>query len=146
MAKSYKTSYYILYALIAVIVAVFGLFFLVGYDNFEGALRAPENTGLLMWLMFALSGITFVMFLLGVLKEIATAKKPRLIGALVFVALLVVTYFIASTEPLVLPGNKVMDSEVALRFTEMCLYSIAILFVVTVAVALFSLVKSLAKK
>lgn len=146
MTKSYKTSYYVLYALIAVIVAVFGIFFLVGYDNFEGTLRVPTNTGLLVNLMYILSAVTFVMFLLGVLKELLTAKKVRLFGALAFIALLLVTFFIGSTESLNLADGTLVDSVSTLRFANMSLLSISFLLIVTVCVTAFSVVKGLAKK
>ena len=59
MAKlSYRVSYYIMYALFAVILIVLALFYGIGYNNIVGEYNAPEHTDTLIYLMYILFGLT----------------------------------------------------------------------------------------
>lgn len=59
--KIEKLSNYVLWSVSAVIVLSFLAFFLIGFDNMEGDLRAPQLTGFLLVLQYVLGIFTFAL-------------------------------------------------------------------------------------
>ena len=90
MAKlSYKVSYYVLYALLAIILVVLGLFFFGGDAQGEAVLMGvdpemwqPANTDTLLYLVYALLGIAIVATVVGFLFQFGTALKDNPVAAL----------------------------------------------------------------
>ena len=72
--KLEKISNNVLYAVCGVIVLVFALFFLVGYDNYdESGNVAPKLTNLLMALMYILGVVTFCLMVWSLVKSARNA-------------------------------------------------------------------------
>lgn len=151
MKLSYKISYYILYALFAVILIVLGMFYFGGEmaEPVVPELSNPANTEALIYLMYVLLGsaiavtvLAFVFQFGAALKENPVKAIKSLIGVLLLVAVLVVAWFSGSEEALVLPGYDGTDNvPFWLKLTDMFLYSIYFLLVVTIASMIFSTVK-----
>lgn len=151
MKLSYKISYYILYALFAVILIVLGMFYFGGEmaEPVVPELSNPANTEALIYLMYVLLGsaiavtvLAFVFQFGAALKENPVKAIKSLIGVLLLVAVLVVAWFGGSEEALVLPGYDGTDNvPFWLKLTDMFLYSIYFLLVVTIASMIFSSVK-----
>ncbi|WP_287828419.1 hypothetical protein [Bacteroides sp.] len=151
MKLSYKISYYILYALFAVILIVLGMFYFGGEmaEPVVPELSNPANTEALIYLMYVLLGsaiavtvLAFVFQFGAALKENPVKAIKSLIGVLLLVAVLVVAWFGGSEEALVLPGYDGTDNvPFWLKLTDMFLYSIYFLLVVTIASMIFSTVK-----
>ena len=143
MKLSYKISYYILYALFAVILIVLGMFYFGGEmaEPVVPELSNPANTEALIYLMYVLLGsaiavtvLAFVFQFGAALKENPVKAIKSLIGVLLLVAVLVVAWFSGSEEALVLPGYDGTDNvPFWLKLTDMFLYSIYFLLVVTIA-------------
>ena len=118
MAKlSYKVSYYVLYALFAIIGIVLVLFYGVGYDNPNAAgLNEPQYTDALIYLKYALAAITVALAVIaGVAQFVASLKdNPKgavktLIALALLAAVIIVSYVLASTEPVMVNGEPYND-------------------------------------
>ena len=122
MAKlSYKVSYYIMYICFALILVVLGMFYFVGYNNPVGEYNAPEHTETLIYLMYAMFGICVAVTVIGAIAQFGAALRDNpksaiksLIGLVLFVVVLVVSYGMGSDSPVVL--------------ADMLIYSIYFLF------------------
>ena len=76
MAKlSYKVSYYVFYVCVALILVVLGMFYFVGYNNPVGEYNEPQNTEALIYLMYAMFGVTVVITLLVRLHSLVEALR-----------------------------------------------------------------------
>lgn len=134
MAKlSYKVSFYVLYALFAIILVVLGLFYFVGYNNPVGNLNAPQHTDTLIYLMYALLIAIVLITIAAGLAQFITALKdsPKralksLLGLVVLVAVIAISYAIGSEEPVTANGMPYTDT-FWLKITDMFIYSIYIL-------------------
>ena len=122
MAKlSYKVSYYVFYVCIALILVVLGMFFGVGYNETNAAgLVEPANTPALMYLMYAQFG--------GALKDNPKGAVKSLLGLILLVVLLIVTYNIGSSETVVLGDGSEYSDVTMLKVSDMLLYSTYVLF------------------
>ena len=104
MAKlSYKVSYYVFYVCIALILVVLGMFYFVGYTNPVGEYNEPQNTEALIYLMYAMFGVTVVITLIGAIAQFAGALKDNpkaaiksLIGRLSLRTLILFAYTIVA--------------------------------------------------
>ena len=104
MAKlSYKMSYYALYVCFAVILVVLGMFFLVGYNNPVGDMNAPEHTETLIYLMYALFGVTVGLTVIAAIAQFGAALKDNpmgaiksLLGLVLLVAVVLISYAMGS--------------------------------------------------
>lgn len=76
-AKKYMTSYYVLYACFAIIILVFGLFFLWGYDNPVGDYNAPYCTEGLMWLMYGMFAVTALLSVWSIVQGVMTSMGTK---------------------------------------------------------------------
>lgn len=139
MAKlSYKVSYYVFYVLVALIIAVLGLFFLVGYNNPMGEYNAPENTETLIYFMYFMGTVAVVLFLAGII--ISFVKSPKtLIWVALLAAVLVISYSIASSDALTLASGEVVSDASLLKLADMMIYSIKALILVALVATIVNL-------
>ena len=136
MAKlSYKVSYYVFYVCIALILVVLGMFYFVGYTNPVGEYNEPQNTEALIYLMYAMFGVTVVITLIGAIAQFGGALKDNpkgavksLLGLILLVVLLIVTYNIGSSETVVLGDGSEYSDVTMLKVSDMLLYSTYVLF------------------
>lgn len=132
MAKlSYKVSYYVFYVCIALILVVLGMFFGVGYNETNAAgLVEPANTPALMYLMYGMFAVTVIATLIGAIAQFGGALKDNpkgavksLLGLILLVVLLIVTYNIGSSETVVLGDGSEYSDVTMLKVSDMLLYS-----------------------
>lgn len=137
MAKlSYKVSYYVFYVCIALILVVLGMFFGVGYNETNAAgLVEPANTPALMYLMYGMFAVTVIATLIGAIAQFVGALKDNpkgavksLLGLILLVVLLIVTYNIGSSETVVLGDGSEYSDVTMLKVSDMLLYSTYVLF------------------
>ncbi len=146
MAKlSYKVSYYVMYAIFAVIIIVLALFYGVGYTNPVGEYNAPQHTETLIYLMYVLFGITVLSAVAAAIAQFIAAFRDNvknalksLIGFVLLVALVLVTYAMGSDAP-VKTGDGVYSDAFWLKITDMFLYSTYFLLGVAVLATLINL-------
>ena len=137
MAKlSYKVSYYVFYVCIALILVVLGMFFGVGYNETNAAgLVEPANTPALMYLMYGMFAVTVIATLIGAIAQFGGALKDNpkgavksLLGLILLVVLLIVTYNIGSSETVVLGDGSEYSDVTMLKVSDMLLDSTYVLF------------------
>ena len=137
MAKlSYKVSYCVFYVCIALILVVLGMFFGVGYNETNAAgLVEPANTPALMYLMYGMFAVTVIATLIGAIAQFGGALKDNpkgavksLLGLILLVVLLIVTYNIGSSETVVLGDGSEYSDVTMLKVSDMLLYSTYVLF------------------
>lgn len=147
MAKlSYKVSYYVLYALFAIIGIVLVLFYGVGFNNPNAAgLNEPQYTEALLYLKYALVAITVVLAIgAGLFQFVASLKDDpkgaiKTVIALVLVAaLIIVCYSIGATDPVMVNGAPYTDT-MWLKVTDMFLYSMYALGVIATIATIINL-------
>ena len=148
MAKlSYKVSYYVFYVCIALILVVLGMFFGVGYNETNAAgLVEPANTPALMYLMYGMFAVTVIATLIGAIAQFGGALKDNpkgaiksLLGLILLVVLLIVTYNVGSSETVVLGDGSEYSDATMLKVTDMFLYSTYVLFAIAAIGALVNL-------
>lgn len=148
MAKlSYKVSYYIFYVCIALIIVVLTLFYGVGYNETNAAgLVEPANTPALMYLMYGMFAVTVIATLIGAIAQFGGALKDNpkgaiksLLGLILLVVLLIVTYNMGSSETVILGGGAEYSDTTMLKVTDMFLYSTYVLFAIAAIGALVNL-------
>lgn len=148
MAKlSYKVSYYVFYVCIAMILVVLGMFFGVGYNETNAAgLVEPANTPALMYLMYGMFAVTVIATIIGAIIQFGGALKDNpkgaiksLLGLILLVVVLIVTYNAGSSEPIVMAGGDEYSDATMLKVTDMFLYSTYILFGIAVIGTLVNL-------
>ena len=133
---SYKVSYYVFYVCIALILVVLGMFFGVGYNETNAAgLVEPANTPALMYLMYGMFAVTVIATLIGAIAQFGGALKDNpkgavksLLGLILLVVLLIVTYNIGSSETVVLGDGSEYSDVTMLKVSDMLLYSTYVLF------------------
>jgi len=148
---TYKVSYYVLYAMFALIVIVLGLFYFGGqmetplvYD-----MDNPANTDALLYLMYGLFGIAIVATVVAAIFQFGSALKDNpkgairsLLGLILLVLVLVVAWSMGSGETLAIQGYEGTDNvPFWLKLTDMFLYSIYFLLLVTVVAIIGSSIK-----
>ena len=151
MAKlSYKVSYYALYVMFAIILVVLGMFFFGGdAQSVDAEMWQPAHTDALIYLMYILFFVAIIATVVGVLFQFGAALKDNpgaalksLIGLVILVAVVVISWTMGSEEPLVIPGYSGTENvPFWLKLTDMFLYSIYILFAGTVLAIIFSSIK-----
>ena len=151
MKLSYKISYYILYALFAIILVVLGLFFFGGEmtEPIVPELSNPAHTETLLYLIYAVLGATIAVTVLAFVFQFGAALKENpvkaiksLFGVILLGLVLVVTWTMGSEEPLAMPGYDGTDNvPFWLKLTDMFLYSIYFLLIVTIVSMIGSSIK-----
>ena len=157
MAKlSYKVSYYVLYALFAIILVVLGLFYFGGdaqgnavLTNVDTEMWQPAQTDTLLFLIYGLLFLAVVATVVAFLFQFGAALKDNpvkalksLIGVIILAVVVIVAWAMGSDQPLNIPGYEGSDNvPFWLKITDMFLYSIYILFGATVLAIIFSSIK-----
>ena len=134
MAKlSYRVSYYVLYALFAIIAVVLVLFYCVGYDNPVGDLNSPQYTDALIYLKYALVVVTIALAVFAGLAQFVASLKDNpkgavnsLIALALLAAVIIVSYSIASTDTILVNGEPYNDTTM-LKIADMSIYTMYIL-------------------
>jgi len=152
--KQIKASKWALGILFVLSAVVLGLFFGVGYGETiysnSKNLTAPHYTGLLLIWLYALVGICVVSViafgLVSVIRNLRyrskSDKKTGYAGwvFLFTIALIVASYFLASTTPVLLGDGKTLErTEWVLKLSDVCLYSIYGLMGVTLLCSVLSM-------
>ena len=109
----------------------------------------PAHTNALIYLMYILFFVAIIATVVGVLFQFGAALKDNpgaalksLIGLVILVAVVVISWTMGSEEPLVIPGYSGTENvPFWLKLTDMFLYSIYILFAGTVLAIIFSSIK-----
>ena len=150
---SYKVSYYVLYAMFALILIVLGLFFFGG-DAQGAAVMAgvdpemwqPANTDALLYLMYGLFAVAVIATIVAAIFQFGSALKDNpvsaiksLIGLILLVLVMVVSWAMGSEETLRMPGYDGTENvPFWLKLTDMFLYSIYFLLGATVVAIILS--------
>ena len=153
MKLSYKISYYILYALFAVILVVLGLYYFGGEmdpaDALVPELSNPVYTDALLYLIYGVLGATVAATVLAFVFQFGAALKDNpkkaissLLGVFLLAIVLVVAWVMGSDVKLDMPGYEGTDNEPFwLKLTDMFLYSIYFLLIATIASMIGSSIK-----
>lgn len=150
MEKKFSASQIVLWVLFILSAIVLIMFFGVGYDHQESfsgeLLTAPIYTGLLIFWLYALvvicAGVVFGFGIAKVFrKKSKKAARTGLVGYvfLFMLVAIVVSYFAASTDSVVLGGDKIFEDKGLLKLTDTCLYSMYALLLVAIVAALCSM-------
>ncbi|MGL5272819.1 MAG: hypothetical protein ACRC8J_04970 [Phocaeicola sp.] len=137
MAKlSYRVSYYVLYACIAVLLAVLAVFYTVGFNNPVGEYNSPEHTETLIFLMYGILGVCLAATIVGAIAQFIAALRDNpkgaiksLIGIVLLIAVLFVTHGMGATDA-VMTGTGAYTDAFWLQITDMLIYSIYFLLIV----------------
>lgn len=127
-------------------VVVVAMFFLGGETPMEQRLVAdtslsePAQTDLLIYWMYILFGVTVAVTLVAALYQLVTGfiDSPKttlksLLGVVLLVVIMIVSWAIGSGEPLVMPGYEGTENvPFWLKLTDMFIYTIYILMGITV--------------
>lgn len=127
-------------------VVVVAMFFLGGETPMEQRLVAdtslsePAQTDLLIYWMYILFGVTVAVTLVAALYQLVTGfiDSPKttlksLLGVVLLVVIMIVSWAIGSGEPLVMPGYEGTENvPFWLKLTDMFLFTIYILMGITV--------------
>lgn len=147
MAKiSYKMSYYVFYVCVALILVVLGLFYGVGYTNPVGEYNEPAHTETLIYLMYGMFAVAVIITLLGGLVKFAGSLKDNpasaiksLIGLILLIVLLIVTYNIGSDTPVLMADGNTYSDATMLKVSDMLIYSTYVLFCIAALGTLLNL-------
>ena len=146
VTKIRKVSSYTLLALSCVSVLIFFLFFLGGSETDAKGNTVYEYTGTLLYWTYALFLVTISATLIFACKNFASSFQTNSRGALVsigglvaFLALLAITYAIGSGEPIkgLNEASQGYNTSGWLKVTDMWLYSIYVLFFLTIGAAIW---------
>ncbi len=151
---SYRISYYVLYAMFAVILVVLGLFYFGGDAApipSAPEMQNPVYTDALLYLQYGLLGFGIAVTIIAVIFQFGAALKDNPVGALkslagivLLVVIMIVAWSMGSDKPLVLQGYDGNENvPFWLKVTDMFLYGIYILFAGTILAMLFSSVKKM---
>ena len=144
-----KISQRVFYVLIGLAVVIFGLFFLVGYDmpfDENPDFNAPLFTDVLIILMWALLFLAIVLGFYSIVRSYRkTVRNEKVVNGipenkifrftwLFTVVLLIVTFLVGSSVPMLINGNDCTDW-LWLKLSDMFVYSsIVMLLAAMVAV------------
>ncbi|MCQ2083079.1 MAG: hypothetical protein MJY58_01095 [Bacteroidaceae bacterium] len=147
--KASKWAFGILCILSAIVLI---MFYCIGYDNTEflnnDNLTAPTYTGLLIIWMYAMVVLCAgAMLGFGIaagikgMKSRGKGSKGGFVGIvfLLTAAIVVLSYFMGSTEPVV-TGEEIVSDFGTLKLTDTCLYSMYVLIVVATICTALSMV------
>ena len=146
VTKIRKVSSYTLLALSAISILIFILFFAGGSELDAQNNMVYEYTGALLYWTYALFLVTISATLIFACKNFASSFQSNSRGALVsigglvaFLALLAITYAIGSGEPIkgLNEASQSYNTSGWLKVTDMWLYSIYVLFVLTIGAAIW---------
>ncbi len=149
--KLEKISQIVMGVLATLTVVSFLLFFTVGYDNFDGKNNAPQLTGFLLWVQYllAIGGFLLMMWSVfvsarknsGVDEKETTGipgKKITLFTVLVTIASLAVGLVLGLGEEDFTTTSGVFTPGYMVTLVDVCMWSIYILSIVSVAAVVVS--------
>ncbi len=147
MAKiSYKMSYYVFYVCVALILVVLGMFYGVGYTNPVGEYNEPAHTETLIYLIYGMFAVAVIITLLGGLVKFAGSLKENpasaiksLVGLILLIVLLIVTYNIGSDAPVLMADGNTYSDATMLKVSDMLIYSTYVLFIIAALGTLLNL-------
>ena len=157
--KQIKASKWALGILFVISLAVLVLFFGVGYGSTTYSngknLTDPQYTGVLLIWLYALVGICVLsVFGFGIVSGIRSLKGRKFLteeekkktktgyAVWVFVftfIVLIVSYFLSSTDPVLKGDGEVVRTVWQLQISDVCLYSIYALLIVSVICSVLSM-------
>ena len=152
----FRSSYYALYAMFAIILIVMGLFFFGGDASGDAVIPGvdpemwqPAQTDALLYLMYALFGVAIAATVIGAVFQFGAALKDNpanaiksLLGLVLLVVVLVVAWAMGDGTPMQIQGYDGTDNvPFWLKLTDMFLYSIYILLFVTIVAIIVSGIK-----
>ena len=144
VTKISRTARFTPYIGVLISLVVLGLFFLGGQASEQEKLVAdmsqPKFTDLLLYWMYVLLVVTVVVWVLFVILSSVTQLKENpkkalggFLALLGLAAMLVITYVIGDGTLLNIPGYEGSDNRpTMLKMTDMWLYSMYVMFVVTI--------------
>jgi len=148
---SYRVSYYVLYALFAIIVIVLALFYFGGEmaTPVVPDMSNPAYTDTLLYLIYGLFGLTVLAAVIAAVFQFGAALKDNPVSALkslggviLLVLLLVITWAMGSDEPLVIVGYEGTENvPFWLKLSDMFLYSMYFLVGAAIVAMIFSSIK-----
>ena len=148
---SYRVSYYVLYAIFAIIVVVLCLFYFGGEGEPLGPERMPNPiyTDALLYLMYGLLGFTVIITIVAFLAQFGAALKENpmaaiksLLGVVLLVVVMIVAWSMGSEETLVMSGYDGTENiPFWLKITDMFLYTLYFLIAACIVAILGSSVK-----
>lgn len=147
---TYRVSYYVLYAIFAIIIIVLGLFYFGGEgEQIVPDMSNPAHTDTLLYLLYGLLGFTVVITVLAFLAQFGAALKDNpvaalksLLGVVLLVVVMIVAWSMGSEEPLVLQGYDGNENvPFWLKITDMFLYTLYFLIAACIVAMLGSSIK-----
>lgn len=158
-AKKYMASYYVLYACFGIIVLVFAAFFGYGYDNLEGEYNAPLCTEGLMWLMYGMFAVTCLLALWSVGRSVKISmgakgedvswvpgSKVTMWSVIILVASLVIGLVPNLNEVEFVAADGTVTSPMMVTITDMFLWSIYIMLLITTLAVVVNMAGLMKKK
>jgi len=158
--KAHQISFWFFIGLIIASIAIFLVFFMDGYsDVMMGKNPAPEHMDLLLGWMYALAGICIAATVFGAIMNVVDAfGAPKginitgvpttlisVVSLVLFFGSIIVAWAMSSTEPVLLANGKSYDIASDLILTDVSIYSIGFLMVITILVLLVNLTGVLKK-
>ena len=153
---TYKVSYYVLYAMFAVILIVLGLFYFGGdaqgaelISGVDPEMWQPAQTNALLFLVYGLLGLAVAATLVAAIFQFVSAMKvspanaiKSLLGLVLLIIVLVVAWAMGDGTPMNIQGYGGTDNvPFWLRLTDMFLYTIYTLLFVTIVAIIVSGIK-----
>ncbi|MCD7898418.1 MAG: hypothetical protein LUH22_00650 [Bacteroides sp.] len=149
---TYRVSYYVLYAIFAVILVVLALFYLGGEaaTPVVSEMSNPAYTDALLYLMYGLLGFAIVVTLIAFIIQFGTALKDNpvaalksLIGVILLAIVLIVAWSMGSAEPMEIQGFDGTENRDPfwLKITDMFIYTLYFLIGANIVAMLFSGIK-----
>lgn len=162
VTKIHKTSKMVLYVTAAITIVITLLFLFGGQmaeaqrvTTVDPSVSQPAFTGVLLYWMYALLGITILVLLgfsiLGLFSGLKTNRKATiesLLGLVALVVLLIVTYFMGNGTPLNIVGYNGPDNVPGtLKMTDMWIFSMYVMLALTIiAILLYPVLQRMGKK
>ncbi len=157
--KLEKISQIVMWSLTAFIVVSFLAFFTIGYDNFDGKNNAPELTGFLLWVQYLLAIGGFLLMVWSVFvsarKNSGTdekdttgipGKKITMFTVIVTIVSLLVGLALGWGEEDFTTTSGVFTPGYLVTLTDICMWSIYILSVVSVGAVVVAATGVLSQK
>ncbi|NDV58691.1 hypothetical protein [Bacteroides sp. 519] len=150
---TYKVSYYVLYAIFAVIVVVLCLFYFGGEmaTAIVPGMSNPAYTDSLLYLIYGLFGITVLAAIIAAVFQFGAALKDNPVaalkslgGVLLFALVLIIAWAMGSDETLTITGYTGSENvPFWLKLSDMFLYSMYFLIGAAIVAMIFSSIKKI---
>jgi len=147
---TYRVSYYVLYAIFAVVVVVLGLFYFGGEgEQLVPEMSNPAHTDTLLYLMYGLLGLTIAITVVAFVAQFGAALKDNpmaalksLLGVVLLVVVMIVAWSMGSEEALTMPGYDGNENvPFWLKITDMFLYTLYFLIAACIVAMIGSSIK-----